>query len=161
MSASLLPEFLQDQLEIWGGRAAIETSDSSDRASAWLPGERDFRGRIGSPAPWRRRQPSENASSLGSGAMSAGNPLHGQGRGASPAPDSGAESGANLCVETEGIGMTEGSGGPGNPIRRAPVTMDDSWRRWCAENVLLGQSEASMVQAMLDAGVDRDTAIAE
>jgi hypothetical protein len=57
--------------------------------------------------------------------------------------------------------MTEGSGGPGNPIRRAPVTVDDSWRRWCAENVLLGHSEASMVQAMLDAGVDRDTAIAE
>jgi hypothetical protein len=39
--------------------------------------------------------------------------------------------------------------------------MDDSWRRWCAENVLLGKSEESMVQAMLDAGVDRNTAIAE
>jgi hypothetical protein len=57
--------------------------------------------------------------------------------------------------------MTEGGGGPGNPIRRAPVPMDDGWRRWCAENVLLGHSEASMVQAMLNAGVDRNTAIAE
>ena len=50
---------------------------------------------------------------------------------------------------------------PGDPARRATVTMDDSWRRWCAENVLLGNSEASMVQAMLNAGVDRNTAIAE
>jgi hypothetical protein len=39
--------------------------------------------------------------------------------------------------------------------------MDDSWRRWCAENVLLGNSEASMVQAMLKAGVDSSTAAAE
>ena len=57
--------------------------------------------------------------------------------------------------------MTKGSGEPGNPMRRASVAMDDAWRRWCAENVLLGSSEASMVQAMLNAGVDRTTAIAE
>jgi len=57
--------------------------------------------------------------------------------------------------------MTKGSSGPGKPVRRATVTMDDSWRHWCAENVLLGQSEASMVQAMLGAGVDLNTAIAE
>jgi hypothetical protein len=57
--------------------------------------------------------------------------------------------------------MTKSSGDPGNPTQPAPVTMDDSWRRWCAENVLLGNSEASMVQAMLNAGVERNTAIAE
>ena len=57
--------------------------------------------------------------------------------------------------------MTNSNGGRGDPAGRAPVAMDDSWRRWCAENVLLGNSEASMVQAMLNAGVDRDTASAE
>lgn len=57
--------------------------------------------------------------------------------------------------------MANAKGGPGNPVGRGPVAIDDSWRRWCAENVLLGNSEASMVQAMLNAGVARDTAIAE
>lgn len=57
--------------------------------------------------------------------------------------------------------MTNRSGGPGTSLGRAHVTMDDGWRRWCAENVLLGHSEDSMVQAMLKAGVDRNTAIAE
>jgi len=47
------------------------------------------------------------------------------------------------------------------PIQRSPVRMDDAWRRWCAGNVLLGHSEAAMVDAMLKAGVDRNTAIAE
>ena len=57
--------------------------------------------------------------------------------------------------------MSEGSSSPGKPITRAPVKMDDEWRRWCAENVLRGSTEASMVQAMLNAGVDRNTALAE
>jgi len=48
-----------------------------------------------------------------------------------------------------------------DPLPREPVKMDDAWRRWCAENVLRGQSEASMVQAMLKAGVELTTAIAE
>jgi len=57
--------------------------------------------------------------------------------------------------------MTKRSGAPGNLIPRTRVAMDDRWRRWCAENVLRGSSEASMVEAMLNAGVDRNTAIAE
>jgi cupin-like protein len=57
--------------------------------------------------------------------------------------------------------MANANRGPANPVGRASVTMDDSWRCWCAENVLLGSSEASMVQAMLNAGVDASTAAAE
>jgi hypothetical protein len=66
-----------------------------------------------------------------------------------------------LDVPAEATDLMNGSGGSANLAGRAPVMMDDSWRRWCAENVLLGNSEAAMVQAMLNAGVDHKTAIEE
>ena len=41
------------------------------------------------------------------------------------------------------------------------VAVDAEWRRWIAENVLLGNSPESMLQAMLKAGVDGPVALAE
>ena len=41
------------------------------------------------------------------------------------------------------------------------VAVDAEWRRWIAENVLLGNGPESMLQAMLKAGVDGPAALAE
>ena len=44
---------------------------------------------------------------------------------------------------------------------RPQVAVDAEWRRWIAENLLLGNSAASIVDAMLRAGVDRAVAAQE
>ena len=47
------------------------------------------------------------------------------------------------------------------PQQRATVAIDDEWRRWVAENVLLRNEPSSIVEAMVRAGVDRATAVLE
>jgi hypothetical protein len=45
--------------------------------------------------------------------------------------------------------------------QRPAVAVDQEWRRWVAENVLLNNEPLSMVEAMVRAGVDRATAMRE
>jgi hypothetical protein len=44
---------------------------------------------------------------------------------------------------------------------RKPVAVDDHWRRWIAENLLLGSSPINLVEPLLAAGVPPETARAE
>ena len=44
---------------------------------------------------------------------------------------------------------------------RPPAPINDQWRRWVAENVLRGQTPASMIQAMVEKGVDFGAAARE
>jgi hypothetical protein len=60
--------------------------------------------------------------------------------------------------------MTKWKQGPG-PVNalagRTAIPIDAEWRRWIAENLLRGNSEQSMLQAMADAGVDPAAGLAE
>jgi len=53
------------------------------------------------------------------------------------------------------------AGSTSQPQQRPAVAVDQEWRRWVAENVLLRNEPLSIIEAMVRAGVDRATAIWE
>lgn len=61
-----------------------------------------------------------------------------------------------------GAGGTRATqGATGQQQQRPAVAVDQEWRRWVAENVLLRQEPLSIIEAMVRAGVERATAIWE
>lgn len=52
-------------------------------------------------------------------------------------------------------------GSAAQSAQRPAVVIDAEWRRWVAENVLLGNEPRSIVDAMVGAGVERATAVRE
>ncbi|MGC1817055.1 MAG: cupin-like domain-containing protein [Casimicrobiaceae bacterium] len=66
---------------------------------------------------------------------------------------------ANGTAEA-GAALTGAAGGAA-AAQRPAVAVDQEWRRWVAENVLLRNEPPSIVEAMVNAGIDRATATRE
>jgi cupin-like protein len=68
---------------------------------------------------------------------------------------------AGSTAKAGATGTSAAQGATAKPQQRPAVAVDQEWRRWVAENVLLRKEPLSMVEAMVSAGVDRATAIWE
>ena len=68
---------------------------------------------------------------------------------------------AGNTAKAGAIGTRAAQGATAQQQQRPAVAVDQEWRRWVAENVLLRQEPLSIIEAMVRAGVDRATAIGE
>jgi hypothetical protein len=103
--------------------------------------------------------------------MSVGTPVAEEEQEIEAAPQAQPAQAAPAAAHPQRAGNPANLGGMGGRGAAAPATagttalplreMDDEWRRWIAENVLLGNDPNSIFQAMVQEGFGRETAASE